>query len=355
MGKTTKRRDKDHDSFIRGILASDKLVKKLLYRYIPLSTQPFIDFDSLSFISDMHTDSKLKSSQSDSIHECRLKRELLPEEIRNNAHLPIFRFCFLWEHKSDKPNEPIEFQVEKYRYSLIHEDLKNKKMPSIIIPIILYHGKEKWDKKMIYDRLSAYLPPEIMVYVSYPKYVFIDLQAVTDQEIEDLVDLEELRAAFIALKHGYNKDFFKQDMKKVLNFVEDKSSTYLFREFFKMLLEYMQRRSELEEKEFTEIIQQILEPDMATQFKTIFELADERSEARAEAKVAAATAAATAAAATAAAAVEAKFKESLRKAVLSLIRTTALSDAQIAEEMDLEVSYIKSIRLEMTEQLKKKH
>ena len=58
-------------------------------------------------------------------------------------------------------------------------------------------------------------------------------------------------------------------MEKVLKFVEDLPTVYLFQEFFKMLLEYMQRRSKLENDEFNKIVDQKLDPDMASNFKTI--------------------------------------------------------------------------------------
>ena len=62
--------------------------------------------------------------------------------------------------------------------------------------------------------------------------------------------MAELRAAFIALKYAHDKDFFKQGIKKVLKFVDESKTEYLFQEFFKMLFSYMQLRSQLEEEEF---------------------------------------------------------------------------------------------------------
>jgi hypothetical protein len=49
-----------------------------------------------------------------------------------------------------------------------------------------------------------------------------------------------------------------------------------------MLLEYMQRRSDLETEEFDNIVQQNMNQDMATSVKTMFEVAEERAELRAE-------------------------------------------------------------------------
>jgi hypothetical protein len=55
---------------MRGILSIDALVLKLLRHYIPQNIQPYIDFTTLKDITDTLVSSKLKLTQSDSVHEC---------------------------------------------------------------------------------------------------------------------------------------------------------------------------------------------------------------------------------------------------------------------------------------------
>jgi Putative transposase, YhgA-like len=317
--KTSVKRTKDHDIFMRGILGINALVLKLLLHYIPKDIQPFIDFTTLKDITDTLVSSKLKLTQSDSVHECVLNVAQLPQSVQKMENLPTFRFCFLWEHKSSKPENPIESQVESYRYSIIHASLKKELTPSIVIPILLYHGELQWDKKMLYEQVEPFLPPEILAYIPYPKYIVIDLQAMSEAEIEALTDLEELRAAFVALKYAHDKDFFKQSMKKVLKFTEDLSITYIFNEFFKMLMEYMQRRAQLEKEEFDDIVEQNIDTDMATRkvFKTSYEIVKE----------------------------EGKL-EGLRKAIFYILKTTSLTDAQIAVELETDEAFVKTVRQE---------
>jgi predicted transposase YdaD len=93
MAKTDKKRNKDHDTFIRGILSLNDLVLLLLYRYLPKSLQRYVDFSTLKLLSDAHVDNKLLAQFSDSIHECALLKEQLPEHIRNMPELPTLRFC----------------------------------------------------------------------------------------------------------------------------------------------------------------------------------------------------------------------------------------------------------------------
>jgi hypothetical protein len=333
--KIPTKRAKDHDIFVRGILSINALVLKLLLHYIPKNIQSYIDFSTLKDITDTLVSSKLKFTQSDSVHECVLNVAHLPPSVQEMDNLPSFRFCFLWEHKSSKPENPIEFQVESYRYGIIHASLKKEQTPSIVIPILLYHGAEKWDKKRLFEQFEPFLPPEVLEYIPYPKYIVIDLQAMSEEEIEALTDLEELRAAFMALKYGYDKEFFKQSMKKVLKFTRDLPTTYIFNEFFRMLMEYMERRAQLEKDEFEDIVEQNLEDEMGTKrvFKTIFEIAEERAAAQGELKG------------------ELKGKlegklEGLRKAIFYILKTTSLTDAQIAIELEIDEAFVKIVRQE---------
>jgi hypothetical protein len=366
VSETKRKPNKDHDIFIKGILSLNELVLLLLYRYLPSNLQRYVDFSTLKLLSDAHIDNKLLAQYSDSIHECALLKEQLPEHVRNLPDLPTFRFCFLWEHKSYKPyEEPIEAQNERYRYAIISSDLKNKKHPSIVIPILLYHGATKWDKKMLYDLFEPYLPPDILEFIPRPKYIVIDIQNTDEAEIAKMIDLSVLRAAFIALKHGHDRDFFKRDMEKVFKFVENLPAVYLFQEFFKMLLEYMQRRSELEPEVFDEIVEQKLNPEMATQFKTSFEVAEERGEKRGIAigeqkGIAIGEQKGIAIGEQKGIAIgeqigeqkglaigEARAKEILHKAIVAFIRTTLLTDSEIAEELETDVDLVATLRQEV--------
>ena len=316
MSKPAKR-DRDHDIFIKGILTLEHFVKALLYRFLPDTIQKYVDFSTLKLLSETHINNKLLTQYSDRIHECAFRKVQLPPELQNMPDLPSFRFCFLWEHKSAKPNEPIESQVDRYRYAILDDDKKNNRTPSIIIALLIYHGADKWASKLVYDKLAPYLPADLLEYIANPKIIAIDIQAMSPEQIEEMVDLDVLRAAFMALKNAHNEDFFKHRIEEILKFVDDLSPSYLFQSFFKMLLEYMQRRSKLEEEEFNELVEQKIDTNMGTQIKTIFEAAEERA-----------------------------ANQTLRKNIAGLMRETRLSDAKIALALGVTEALVKEVRLE---------
>jgi predicted transposase YdaD len=100
-------------------------------------------------------------------------------------------------------------------------------------------------------------------------------------------------------------------------------------------MEYMQRRSQLEKEEFEEIVEQNLDPDMATRkvFKTSYEIVAEEAELKGK--------------------LEGELKgelkgklEGLRKGIFYLFRTTSFSDKEIAFELEIEEAIVKMVRQE---------
>ena len=83
--------------------------------------------------------------------------------------------------------------------------------------------------------------------------------------------------------------------------MEISSPSQLFQTYLKMLMEYSQRRSGLDNDTFNEVIEQ-LNPDLEMASKTIFDRVEERAFARGEAKG------------------EAKADQKIRKAIANLIQ-----------------------------------
>ena len=276
---STSKHHKDHDLFVRGILSLNELVVKLLCYALDKDILPYINFATLKPLPDAHIDKRLGITYSDSVHECAFNVEALPEHLRNLPNALRFRFVFIWEAKSQKETLPIDFQIGGYDDNIRRRDFKRKNNDdplSIVVPILLYHGVEKWEKKRLYDYFKPYLPDVLLAYIPQEKYTIIDIQAMSDLEIEEAIDLGELRAAFIALKHGHDKEYFKQNIKKVFNFVKSIPTKELLEMYVQMLMEYMQRRSELESDKFKELVEQSKDEKMGTTVKTIFEEAREQ-------------------------------------------------------------------------------
>ena len=340
------KRNKDHDEFVRGIFKYREFVLKILQYSVPENLKPFIDFSTLSKSSETHVDEILQITYSDTIYEARLNEAAIPKEIRGNKKLPNFSFSFLGEFKSGIPNRPVDFQIDDYVKSVQMVDINNKEPPSIVIPILIYNGIKKWKYKRLIDYYAKYLPQTILDYIPCPKYIIIDLQAMSDADIAAALDLGELRAAFMALKHGHDKEFFQNNFKEISKFAQDSNPSLLFQTFLRMLITYSQRRSKLDAEKFNTIVEQ-LKPNknMATAFKSIFDVAEEKAEKKGMERGKAEGKAEGMAIAEALA--KQKEQDKNRQTIMRLIKTTQLVNSQIAEIVDVPIKLVESIRLEL--------
>ena len=178
------------------------------------------------------------------------------------------------------------------------------------------------------------MPDELLAFIRQEKYIVIDIQAMTDAEIEAAINLGELRSAFIALKHGHDKNFFRKNLKKITKFVTSIPTKELLEMYVEMLFEYMQRRSELENDDFNEIVEQSKNEEMSTTFKTIFQVAREeattlgKKEGKKEG-------------------LEQGLEQGLEKAIKAFILKTRMTDAAIAEALEVSEDYVKKVRQEL--------
>jgi Putative transposase, YhgA-like len=335
-------RNKDHDDFVRGLFSYTEFVQKILQYSVPENLKPFIDFSTLTKSSETHVDEVLQITYSDTIYTAEVNKSAIPKAIRGRKQLPNFQFCFLGEFKSSIPNRPVDFQIDDYVKSVQMVDINNKKPPSIVVPILIYHGARKWKYKRLYDYFGQYLPQTILDYIPNPRYIVIDLQAMSDADIAAALDLGELRAAFVALKHAHQKEFFQKSLKEITKFANDLRPSVLFQTFFRMLMTYSQRRSKLDVEKFDTIVEQLKpEKNMATAFKSIFDYREEKAEKKGLEK------GMEKGMAIAEALAKKREQEKNRQSIIRLIRTSQLENTQIAEVLDVPLALVEVIRLEL--------
>jgi predicted transposase/invertase (TIGR01784 family) len=121
--------DNIHDKYIKSILGEVKTAKSFLENYLPKEIIPLIDLNYLEIVKGTFIDIKLKEHFSDLIYKTKTK---------NDKEVFIYT---LFEHKSYYDKFSV-IQLLKY-IGLCYDKYKSNNMP-IVIPLLLYNGKEKW-------------------------------------------------------------------------------------------------------------------------------------------------------------------------------------------------------------------
>ncbi len=175
--------------FIKGIFPQH-ILKHLNLRHLKR--------DTVSYVSE-----DLKRFFSDAVYTCPLK----------NANL---RISILFEHKSSSTMR-VHFQLLRYMLRIWDINIENKEPLSIVIPVVVYHGKRKWHNKP----MTAYfgdIPGFLKCFIPDFDYLLADLSAYSDEEINSgLFNRAPLIIAASVMKHIFDEKQFETILKAIFS------------------------------------------------------------------------------------------------------------------------------------------
>ena len=158
-------------------------------------------------------------------------------------------------------------QLLQYQLGIWKTNLKQKKGLQVIIPIIIYHGKKKWQVK----RFAEYFPavePELSRFIPEFQYLFQDLSHLSDEDIKERVFKRAATAiAALMMKHIYDfgdakkvkkqKAILLELIEKIIHigllYYEEEEGL----RFFQGVIQYLFKRSELPKEEVIKTIKSI--------------------------------------------------------------------------------------------------
>ncbi len=160
-----------------------------------------IDFTRLELEPGGFVDDALRESFSDLISKAVIKTGAKKETEKD---LDIY---FLFEHKA-KSKVAMLVQVLKYLYLCWQEDTDNKKKLRLIIPIVFYHGAEKWNVPRSFAEQFD-VGPELKELLLDFRYVLFDTRDWNFLETDNLLLKENVRllTALMLFKDAFNKSF----------------------------------------------------------------------------------------------------------------------------------------------------
>lgn len=287
-----------HDTFIRAIMSNQQIALDYFRTCIPQNIQNLLDFSTLHQLPDTYVSKDLQKSISDIVYTC--KRAGGKGEVK---------ISLLVEHKSyiDK-FAPI--QIGSYIFSGLLKQIGNKENPSLIIPILLYHGKDRWEYKTLAELFD--LEPALQAFVPDYQYIFHNLGKIPDDEIQALNN-NFLAASLLAMKHSAFKHQLNALIPTILTLASE-----MEKNLQSSLIVYTFVDSDLSDEQILELVTSLHIKNNETIMNTL-EMFIERG--RKEGK-----------------------HENTRSAIKNMIKQSSLTDEQIASFMEVPVSYVADIR-----------
>jgi len=151
-----------------------------------------IDLESLAIVKDSFVEKKLRQHFSD----------LLYTVHHQQGKLYLY---FLFEHKSS-PGPWVGLQLLRYQVRIWEQHRKQHPKEKIlpgIIPLVLYHGRQKWNISRKFSSLIIQNAKDPDPFIPDFEYQLHDLSALSDEQIKGEV-LE--RITLLLLKNIFNPD-----------------------------------------------------------------------------------------------------------------------------------------------------
>ena len=230
--------------------------RKLLQHFVDAKLVDNLDLDTLELAhgSFKGGETGLENFVTDMLYTCQWKGE----EIRIDI---------LLEHKSWLANpkqQILGYLMDGYKRQRIDwrrakEEAKQKNEPfstkpfkyKLIIPIIFYHGKQRWKDYAFADQFK--LPEEwLKDFIPDVKIFVIDMNEFTDAHIES-IGASFLQPMLYLFKHKEDKDFIKQNKEKIFNFVEELQNDEFTKKYLRTIFYFMIQTFKLKKEEVTDI------------------------------------------------------------------------------------------------------
>ncbi len=287
-----------HDTFIRAILADKRIALDYFQASLPVFVRERLDFSSLTQLPDSYVSSELHKTISDIVYSCRRK------DGKGDIKVSL-----LIEHKS-YVDKFTPLQIGSYIFSGLLKQAENEKKLSPIIPVLLYHGKEKWEYRTL-QYLFKDIEPEWAKYIPDFDYIYNNLSEVSDEQLEMLHN-NFLKASLLTLKHSFEKDWLEANAVRLLAWSENTDENLQ-----KGFVVYLFEQSKLKGDKILKIMEALPTTIRKTVKSTVDYLREEGELAKA------------------------------KKVVRNLIKVSNLSDMQIAAAAEISVEDVERIRKEI--------
>lgn len=163
-----------HDSFVRKVLDDLNVSRDLLQNELPEAVSSQLDFSTLERINASYVSQSLRQTYSDMVFRVRY--------AGSDRSAYIYT---LFEHKS-QPDDWCSLQLLKYIVAQWDSHLQKQpqaKLPPII-PIVLYHGQQRWKRRDLVDLLDLDDPTAMRPYTPQFDYVLWDVAQMDRQKVE---------------------------------------------------------------------------------------------------------------------------------------------------------------------------
>ncbi len=234
-----------HDHFFRQSFGMPEVALDYLRNFLPAELAGKLHFEAIERVEGSFVSRKLRTHITDIVYRCPLKE-------KGEAYL-----TFLFEHKSTPQTDP-HLQLLRYMLEVWERAVQEKKPLPLIVPIIVYHGKTRWELKHFSESFEDW-DESIRPYLPAFDYLLTDLSGLSDEEILRL-DAHFLINALLALKHQGEKDYLRANIRLLFYSLEEAEDKHPEKNYPEKILVYLLVTTEFSDEDWTQLVEETPPP-----------------------------------------------------------------------------------------------
>ena len=196
-----------HDKLFKEIESVRENTRDLIQSTFPEELLQHLNLETLENDNNSYIDTTLKEYYSDLVFSCMY-----------NGSLKI-KVTILFEHKSYKPdNEYI--QLLQYILNIWNYAIKNKEEPPVVIPMIYYHGRKKWEVKPLSSYFKG-INESLKKFIPGFSYILTDLTKISDKRIMERFNSSINKVLALLFKHISDEEYIKTQLKNIFSLLVD--------------------------------------------------------------------------------------------------------------------------------------
>ena len=216
--------DTPHDRAVQKFLQEIDTARSFFSEYLPGEIKDLLDLDSLEYMKEKFVDETLAQYYSDFLYKVNFK-----------DNIDGFIFLLL-EHKS-WPERFTSFQALKYivhAWDLYLANHDNARFLPPVIPLVLYHGKNKWNLGTRFSKLFN-TPGPLRVFIPDFKFLLLDISHEPDKNIKGEPLLQILLKT---LKYVFKPDI-KNKLPEIIQLFEEIKNKNTALDYLAALITYL--------------------------------------------------------------------------------------------------------------------
>ena len=227
-----------HDKFFKENFTRQDIATAFIEEVFPPALVTKLSLETLALTNVSYVVPNLEEYFADIVYTC---------AYRHAEDQQTVEIAILLEHKSYKETYP-HFQLLRYMLNAWEQARKQDQRPTLLIPVIVYHGKTRWE----YEGLSTYfggVDADLSRYLPEFEYLLCDISRYSDEQILGFRN-KFLATSLFLMKHLENEQRLLAQRERLFVWLEDVSDSEYGANYLQATIVYLFKNLNFRSREF---------------------------------------------------------------------------------------------------------